>query len=240
MSDQTQHFVEHLAELRKRIIITLGTFFVALCGAFVFVDELLLWLTKDVEGKLQFLGPTDIIWLYLTLAGVFAIAVTIPVAGYQIWRFVSPGLRLHERRISLAYVPALALLFIAGLIFGYFVIYPMVLSFLTGLAQDQFELNYTAEKYIRFIINMTVPFGVLFEMPVVVMFLTSIGILNPMRWARMRRVAYFVLAVAAVSITPPDVVSDVLVIVPLFLLYEISVICSRWVHRRRLARLGSE
>ena len=85
---------------------------------------------------------------------------------------------------------------------------------------------YTAEKYFSFMVNMTVPFGVLFEMPVVVMFLTQIGVLSPKRMAKMRKLAYFVLAVTAVTITPPDIISDILVIIPLFLLYEISVTLS--------------
>lgn len=240
MPEQEQlHLTEHLAELRKRLIITLSTFMVALCGAFVYVADIYRWLTRDLETKLQTLGPTDVIWVYLMIAGVFAIAVTIPVAGYQVWKFIAPGLRPSERRASLAFIPALAVLFIVGLSFGYFVIYPMVLAFLNSLAGDSFQLNYTAEKYFRFMINMTVPFGVLFEMPVVIMFLTTLGILNPNRLAKARKMAYFLLTVTAVTITPPDIVSDVLVIVPLFLLYEISVGLSRVVYRRREARLAA-
>ncbi len=236
MSEQDMNLTEHLAELRKRLIVTLGAFVVALCGAFVYVDRIYVWLTREMDGKLLVLSPSDPLWVYFMIAGVFAIAVTIPVAGYQLWRFVSPGLRPVERRTSLAYIPALAVLFLIGLAFGYLVIYPMVLSFLGGLSAN-FVTSYTADKYLRFMINMTVPFGVLFEMPVIVMFLTSLGILNPTRLAKMRRVAYLVLTVVAVTITPPDIVSDVLVIIPLFLLYEISVGLSRFVYRKRLARL---
>ncbi|WP_199617870.1 twin-arginine translocase subunit TatC [Paenibacillus alkalitolerans] len=239
MTEQELHLTEHLAELRKRILITLGVFLAALCGAFIYVEQIYKWLTRDLDTKLQTLGPTDVLWVYLMIAGVFAIAVTIPVAGYQIWRFVVPGLKPTERRASLAYIPALAVLFVIGISFGYFVIYPMVLSFLNGLAAGTFETNYTAEKYFRFMINMTVPFGVLFEMPVVVMFLTTLGILNPVRLAKARKLAYFVLTIVAVTITPPDIVSDVLVIVPLFLLYEISVGLSRFVYVRRQARLDA-
>jgi sec-independent protein translocase protein TatC len=236
MNAAEQHLTEHLAELRRRILITLGVFLVALCGAFIYVEAIYDWLTRDLEDQLQVLGPTDVIWVYLMIAGVFAIAVTIPVAGFQIWKFVSPGLRSNERRTSLAYVPALAVLFVVGLAFGYFVIYPMVLSFLDSLSGN-FITAYTAEKYFRFMINMTVPFGVLFEMPVIVMFLTSLGILNPVRLAKMRKLAYFILTIVAVTITPPDFVSDVLVIVPLFLLYEISIGLSKIVYRKRLSKL---
>lgn len=236
MIDQEQHLTEHLAELRKRILVILGTFLVALCGALVYVESMYDLLTRGVPGKLQVLGPTDVIWVYLMIAGVFAIAVTIPVAGYQLWRFVVPGLSQIERRSSLAYIPALAVLFLIGLAFGYFIIYPMVLSFLDSLS-DNFVTAYTAEKYFRFMIHMTVPFGILFEMPVVIMFLTSLGILNPHRLSKMRKVAYLLLTIVAVSITPPDIVSDILVVVPLLLLYEISVGLSRIVYRKRAIRL---
>lgn len=239
MQQAEQHLTEHLAELRRRILVTLGVFLLALCAAFVYVEAIYNWLTRDLEDQLQVLGPTDVIWVYLMIAGVFAIAVTIPVAGFQLWRFVSPGLRPNERRTSLAYVPALAVLFVVGLSFGYFIIYPMVLSFLESLSGN-FVTAYTAEKYFRFMINMTVPFGILFEMPVIVMFLTSLGILNPLRLSKMRKLAYLILTVVAVTITPPDFVSDVLVIVPLFLLYEISIGLSRIVYRRRLKKLEAE
>lgn len=238
MKEQEQPLTQHLAELRKRLMFTLGAFLVALCGAFMYVEFIYDWLTRDLDVKLQTLGPTDVVWVYFMIAGVFAIAVTIPIAGFQLWRFVTPGLRSEERRASLAYIPALAVLFIIGLAFGYFVIYPMVLGFLEGLAQGVFETNYTADKYFRFMINMTVPFGILFEMPVIVMFLTTIGILNPVRLAKARKLAYFILAITAVLITPPDLVSDILVIVPLFLLYEISIGLSRIVFSRKAAQAG--
>ncbi|SEL99135.1 sec-independent protein translocase protein TatC [Paenibacillus sp. cl141a] len=236
VQEQELHLLEHLTELRKRILITLGTFLVALCAAFLYVEPLYEMLTRDVEGQLQVLGPTDVIWVYFMIAGVIALAVTMPVAGFQVWQFVVPGLSTVERRASLAYIPAIGGLFLAGLAFGYFIVYPMVLSFLDSLS-NHFITAYTAEKYFRFMINMTVPFGVLFEMPVVIMFLTSIGILNPLRLSKMRKIAYLLLTVAAVTITPPDFVSDILVIVPLFLLYEISIGLSRMVYHKRLNKL---
>ncbi|WP_274361527.1 twin-arginine translocase subunit TatC [Paenibacillus thermotolerans] len=240
MADRDLHLTEHLAELRKRLLITMGAFLVALFAAFFYVEDIYKWLTRDLGYKLQTLGPSDALWVYLMIACVFAIAVTIPIAGFQLWRFVSPGLKDNERRAALAYIPALAILFAVGISFGYFIIYPMVLDFLTSIAADTFETNYTAEKYFRFMINMTVPFGVLFEMPVVVMFLTSLGILNPIRLAKVRKMAYFILTIVAVTITPPDITSDVLVTVPLLLLYEISIGLSRFVFVRKQAKRNLE
>ncbi|TFE27808.1 twin-arginine translocase subunit TatC [Cohnella luojiensis] len=225
-------FVGHLDELRSRIIFTLIAFVVSLCGAFVYVKDLYKWLVRDLEQKLAILAPSDVIWVYFMLAGVVAIAVTIPVAGVQVWRFVKPAMSVNQQRTTLAYIPALALLFILGLSFGYFIIYPMVIGFLEKMADD-FETVYTAQKYFAFMLNMTVPFGFLFEMPAIVMFLTSIGILSPKRLAKARKLSYFLLTITAVMITPPDIVSDLLVVAPLLLLYEISVTLSKWVFRNR-------
>lgn len=225
-------FVGHLSEMRRRIIFTLIAFAVSLCGAFVYVKEIYRWLVRDLDQKLAILAPSDVIWVYFKLAGVVAIAVTLPVAAFQTWQFVKPALKPQEQRASLAYIPWIPLLFIGGIAFGYGIIYPMVLQFLEGMSGD-FEIVYTADKYFSFILNMTVPFGFLFEMPIAAMFLTRIGILNPKRLAKARKLSYFILTVTAVMITPPDIVSDVLVIIPLFLLYEISVALSKFIFRKK-------
>jgi sec-independent protein translocase protein TatC len=233
MNSQEVSFVLHLEELRKRIIITLSAFIVFLCAAFVFVKDVYDWLVRDVEGKLAILAPSDVIWVYFMLSGVFAVALTMPVLAWQAWSFVKPALRPSEYKATMSFIPALALLFLVGVCFGYFIVYPMVYAFLETLAVD-FETMYTAEKYFSFMINMTVPFGLLFEMPVIVMFLTQIGILTPQRLAKARKLSYFGLAITAVTITPPDPMSDILVIVPLFLLYEISVSLAKFVYRKKL------
>ncbi|MFC4597689.1 twin-arginine translocase subunit TatC [Cohnella hongkongensis] len=230
-------FVGHLGEMRRRIIFTLIAFLVSLCGAFVYVKEIYRWLVRDLEFKLAILAPSDVIWVYLKLAGVIAIAVTLPVAAYQIWLFVKPALKPQEQRATLAYIPWLPILFVGGIVFGYFVIYPMVLQFLEGMSGD-FSTLYTADKYFSFMLSMTLPFGLLFEMPVTVMFLTRIGVLSPARLAKGRKLSYFILTVTAVLITPPDIMSDVLVIIPLFVLFELSVGLSKWVHGKK-EKLGT-
>jgi sec-independent protein translocase protein TatC len=231
------HWTEHLAELRRRLLVVFGVFLAAFCGAFLCAERLYLWLTRDVEQPLQVLGPTDVLWVYVMIAGVAAITVTIPAAAYHVWRFVAPGLSREEIRLTLAYIPVMTLLFVIGLCFGYFLVYPMVLSFLNGMSAP-FTAEYTAQSYLRFMLHMTVPFGFLFELPVAVMFLTSLGVLHPERMAKMRKMAYLLLTVTAVTITPPDLISDVLVIVPLLALYEASVGLSRLMRRRKQTRLA--
>ena len=236
MEDKELNLVDHLEELRKRIIISALAFIVFFAIGFIYVDDIYKWFVRDLEVKLMVLGPSDIIWIYFMLATVVAVAGTIPVLALQIWLFVKPALRPVERRITLSYVPALFFLFLVGLSFGYFVIFPMVLKFLVNIGGDMFVTNFTADRYFSFIMNMTLPFGVLFELPVVVMFLTSLGIINPFLLAKIRKYAYFVLIIIAVVITPPDFMSDFVVTLPLLLLYEISINLSKFVYRKRLKK----
>src|SRR5690606_13119855 len=134
---------------------------------FIFVEDIYNWFVRDLDVKLIVLGPSDIIWIYFMLASVIAIAGTIPVLALQIWLFVKPALKPIERKVTLSYVPALFLLFIVGLAFGYFVIFPVLMQFLIELGGEMVVTNFTAEKYFRFILYTTLPFGFLFELPVV-------------------------------------------------------------------------
>ncbi|MDR7238556.1 twin-arginine translocase subunit TatC [Neobacillus drentensis] len=234
MNDKELNLVDHLEELRKRIIVSALAFVVFFIVGFIYVDDIYKWFVGNT--KLLVLGPSDIMWIYFMLATVVAVAGTIPVLALQIWLFVRPALRPIERKITISYVPALFFLFIIGLAFGYFIIFPMVLDFLVNMGRDMFVTNFTAERYFSFIMNMTLPFGVLFELPVVVMFLTSLGIINPFVLSKIRKYAYFVLIIIAIVITPPDFMSDFVVTVPLLLLYEISINLSKFVYRKRLKK----
>jgi sec-independent protein translocase protein TatC len=240
MEDKELQLVDHLDELRKRIIISAVAFVVFFIAGFIYVTDIYDWIVRDLDVKLIVLGPSDIIWVYFMIATVIAITGTIPVLASQLWMFVKPALKPIERKITLSYIPALFILFIVGISFGYFIIFPMVLEFLVSMGADMFVTNFTAERYFRFILNMTLPFGVLFELPAVVMFLTSLGIINPFVLAKIRKYAYFVLILIAIVITPPDFMSDFVVTLPLLLLYEISINLSKFVYKKRMKKLQDE
>ncbi|QED49564.1 twin-arginine translocase subunit TatC [Cytobacillus dafuensis] len=240
MKNQELTFVNHLGELRKRLIITLLAFIVFLFGSFMFVQEIYEWLIRDLNRDLAVLGPSEILWVYFMISGVSAFALTIPIAAHQTWLFVKPGLTKKERKITLAYIPGLFTLFVTGLSFGYFVVYPIVLNFLLSLSKGTFETMFTAEKYFKFMINLTLPFGLLFEIPLIAMFLTSIGVINPILLSKARKMSYFLLTLLAIFITPPDIMSDILVIVPLFVLYEFSVTLSKIVYRKKIKKQQSD
>ncbi|WP_139492540.1 twin-arginine translocase subunit TatC [Brevibacillus dissolubilis] len=230
---QEMNLIDHVADLRKRLLITFSTFIISVVVCFLYVEPIYEFLSSRSGEKLTVLGPLDILGIYMKLAAVGAIAITIPVAAYQLWRFVAPALTKQERKVTLMYVPALFLLFVFGVSFSYFVLFPMMYQFALGLAQGNFELLITANEYFNFLLNMTIPFGIIFEMPIVVLFLSQIGIVNPHRLGKLRKPAYLLLTIVSVTITPPDLVSDVLVIVPLFLLYEASILISRVVYRKQ-------
>lgn len=240
MEDKELQLVDHLDELRKRIIISAVAFVVFFIVGFIYVTDIYDWIVRDLDVKLIVLGPSDIIWVYFMIATVIAIAGTIPVLASQLWMFVKPALKPIEKRITLSYIPALFILFIVGLSFGYFIIFPMVLEFLVNMGADMFVTNFTAEKYFRFLMNMTLPFGVLFELPAVVMFLTALGIINPFVLSKIRKYAYFVLILIAIVITPPDFMSDFVVTLPLLLLYEISINLSKFVYKKRMRKLEEQ
>lgn len=230
---QDMPFLEHLTDLRRRLMIVLGAFFGSLVLCFLFVDHIYQELARRSGEKLAILGPGDILSIYVKLSAVGAIAVSIPIAAYQIWRFVVPALQERERKVALMYIPALFLLFLLGLSFSYFLLFPMTYEFVLGLSNGNFDLVITANDYFTFMFNLCLPFALLFELPVVVLFLSHLGIVNPHRLAKMRKPAYFVLALVSITITPPDLLSDILVIVPLLVLYECSIGISRVIHRKR-------
>jgi len=234
-SDNPMNFVGHLTDLRRRIIYTIIVLIASLIVSFLFVQRIYHFLIRPLLGQqLVVLGPTEVIRVYLIIAFLAALVPTLPFALFQLWRFVSPGLTVKERKTTLRYIPATVIMFLAGISFGYYIIFPMLFRFLKHLASAEFVMMFTAGNYFGFMTNLVVPFGFLFEMPLVVMFLTRIGIVNPVRLSKMRRYAYLVLVIVGSMLSPPDFVSHLSVTLPMILLYEISILISRIVYRRRL------
>lgn len=234
--DQSMNLVGHLDELRNRIIVTGVAFIIFFIAAFIYVQEIYDFFVRGLDFKLTVLSPTEIVWVYMQIAGIAAIALTIPVLAWQLWLFIRPALKPIEQKVTLSYIPALFILFIAGLCFGYFFIFPIVFDFLLGLAGENMQNMFTIEKYFGFLLRITLPFAILFELPVIVMFLTSLGIIDPVKLSKIRKYAYLVLAIVSAIVTPPDFLSQTLVMIPLCLLYEISIQLSKVVYRKKLKK----
>lgn len=240
INDKEMHLVDHLGELRKRIIWSAIIFIGFFVVGFIYMKDIYQYFTADLPFQLKVLGPGDIVWIYLIIASVFALVVTVPFICFQVWLFVRPALTPKERRVTLSYIPAIFLLFIGGLCFGYFGIQPLIFDFIMNLSKDMFDPMFTADKYFSFLLQVTFPFAIFFEVPIIVMFLTSIGIIEPKKLRKTRKYGYFVLVIVGTMISPPDFFLQIVVALPLIFIYEISIVLSSFVHRRKMKSNNEE
>ncbi|SOC39256.1 twin-arginine translocase subunit TatC [Ureibacillus acetophenoni] len=235
-----QTVIEHLEELRKRLIIIFITFVFTIAIGFWYAPKLLNILKQQPSAQgvdWNLFSYTDGILIYLKCAFILALLFTLPIALLQIWLFVKPGLTEHEAKGTIFFVPVSFLLFLIGLGFSYFILFPLMLDFLSSIntsigATETYGIN----QYFTLLFNLTIPIGVVFELPVVILFLTNLGIVTPTKLRKMRKVAYFILIVVGVSISPPDFISDFLIIIPLLLLFELSILVSSWSIKRQRAK----
>ncbi len=230
--------VDHIEELRKRIIFVLVFFLFAMILGLFIARPLVLFLQSAPEAQnipMNAFKLTDPFKVYLKFAFISALIITSPLALYQMWAFISPGLYKNERRITLGYIPISVILFLGGLAFSYFLLFPFVIKFI-GTLSALLNINemYGINEYFSFLLQLTLPFGFLFQLPIIIMFLTRLGILTPMLLVNIRKYAYFVILVIAGLITPPEIVSHLMVTFPLILLYEVSIIISRVSYKKAL------
>lgn len=238
--EQEYTLVEHLAELRKRLIIVAAAFIVTLIIGFALAPKILTFIKMQPTAahvEWNVFGYTDGLMIYLSCALVISLLITLPIALHQIWLFVKPGLDEEEAKGTVIFIPVSFFLFLAGISFSYFLLFPLMLNFMSNINESIGAIEtYGMKQYFSFMFNLLIPVGIVFELPVVILFLTKLGIVTPDKLRRMRKVAYFILVVVGVSISPPDFVSDILIIIPLLLLFEISIWVSSVSVKRKLAK----
>lgn len=230
---------EHIGELRKRVIYVIITLVIGLVLGLIAANPAYDYLMSKKPANtisLHTFSLWDGIGMYMKFAFVIALIFALPVIFYQLWAFVKPALRESEQRSTLKYIPFALIMFLIGLSFAYFVVFPLAFHFTRSVSQNlQLQETFGIAQYFEFLFNIVIPISLLFELPLVIMFLTAIRILNPIRLRKMRRVAYFVMVLIGTMITPPDIVSDLLVAIPLVLLYEASVFLSGAVYKKQIA-----
>lgn len=238
MNEKEMSVYEHIGELRKRLIIVAVFFLAAMVGGFLLAEPTIVYLQHADEAKevtMNAFRLTDPIKVYMQFAFIIAAILTSPVILFQLWAFVAPGLYEKERKVTLSYIPISVFLFLGGISFAYFILFPYIVDFMNRVADDlHIQQVIGINEYFSFLIQLTIPFGLLFQLPVVVMFLTRLGIVTPMLLGKIRKYAYFALLVIAAFITPPEVLSLIMVTIPLLILYEISIVISRISYRKAL------
>ena len=241
-------FLDHLEELRWRLIWSLGAAILGAILGFLIVTRfnVLGILVDPIEPflggeKLGFLNPTDPFFITLKLAVIVGLILASPIIIYHIWSFLSPALLPSEKR---AIVPSLymgLLLFAGGVAMAYYLVVPMTLQFTLSFQTEAMQQMITIDKHLGFMIRLLLAFGIVFELPVVILILSVLGIVTPEFLTEKRRYAIAGIAILSSVLTPGDVITvTVMMMVPLMLLYEFSIVISRVVSRRRIAAAAAE
>lgn len=238
-TEEAMSLVEHLTELRKRVIRVVIVLVLGMVVGLIAAKPMIKYITSMPPANsidlLNVFSPWDSIKLYMNCALITGLIITLPVALYQLWAFMKPGLRAEEQKASLMFVPFAFALFLVGLAFGYFVVFRMAFMFATSITESlNLKETYGISQYFSFMFNILIPLSLLFELPIVVMFLTKLRLMNPARLRKMRRYAYMILVIVATMITPPDAASAIIVFLPMIVLYEFSVFLSGVVYRKQL------
>ena len=253
-------FLDHLEELRWRVIRALGA--VVGVGILFFLFNQTLfdivvmgpaqaefityqWICQaseilcftPPEISMQAIGFGEAFIMSIKVSFILGFIVAFPYVFYQFWRFVKPGLYEKEQRVTRGVVIICSLLFVLGVSFGYFVIAPFATNFLMGYTLPGVENIPTLSSYLGYMIMFTVPAGAIFELPIVVYFLSKLGLVTPEFMRKYRRHSFVVILLLAAMITPPDVFTQFLIGIPLYFLYEISILISARVNKQEEEKL---
>ena len=220
--------VEHLSDLRRCLIHSLMGILLGFVICWALSAEIFDLVRYPIapflkEGGLVFTHPMDKFLAHIKVSLLSGIIVTCPYWIYQIWKFVSPGLYIHEKRYTIGFIFLGSIFFLSGVVFVYFLVLPMALKFLLMFGGGTDSPMITIEEYLSFFVLLTLTFGIAFEMPLILTILSWMGMVDYQFLKEKRRWAFVALAVLAALLTPPDVISMFAMLVPLFILYELSI-----------------
>ncbi len=232
-------FLEHLEELRRRIIYSLGAVAVAFFACWYYADRLYAVMKRPIDKALVanhmptdlvYLNPTEPFNMYMKIGFIAAVFVASPFVLYQVWAFIAPGLYRHERRYVVPFMVSTVFLFLAGGIFAYWIVYPAALQFLISYGH-QFKPMITIGEYTDLFLTIIIGMGVIFEMPILVFFLSLMGIMSPgWMWRNFRYSILIIFIIAAIVTPTTDIMNMCIFAAPMVALYGISILVARLVH----------
>ena len=237
MSLPEESFLSHLVELRDRLIRAMLSILIVFLCLFPWAKDLYALLAQPLLATLPKGGQmiaTDVVGVFLVpmkVALMVAFLIALPYVLYQVWAFVAPGLYTHEKRLALPLVGASVVLFFTGMAFAYFLVFPTVFGFMAQVAPEGVAWMTDIEKYLSFVMGTFVAFGVAFEVPVIVVVLVLTGIVDLAKLKEWRSYVIVGAFVVAAIFTPPDVVSQLMLAIPLCLLYELGMLMARFVRK---------
>jgi sec-independent protein translocase protein TatC len=226
--------VEHLTELRTRLVVALAAVGLGFLVAFVFHTYIIEWLTKPLpdDKHLVTFGVTEPFFTAVKVSLFTGLACALPVVLYQLWSFLAPAVEEHAQRVVSTFVAIATLLLIVGVLFGYYVLLPRALEFLTNFDDNLYTVQIRASYYYSFVSAVLIGMGLVFELPIFILALVRLGVLTSARLRRNRRIGFFLAVVVAVLLPTVDPVSLAFEALPLILLLELSIWLSVFMERR--------
>ena len=238
--DEKLPFTSHLEELRKRLIICFIAVGIGFCICYAFSKRLFeilmlpLLTAMPPDEKLIYTGLPEAFFTYLKVAFLAGILLAIPVIMYQVWMFIAPGLYNKEKRWALPVVFLSSVFFLGGALFGYFVVFPFGFKFFMGFASESIKPLPSMKEYLGFSTKLLFAFGIVFELPLFITFLAKLGIVDVQFLKTKRKYAILLFFVFASILTPPDVITQVMMAGPLILLYEVSILGAKVFGKKRV------
>lgn len=214
--------IDHLGELRGRIIVALVGMIIGTVVSYYYVDDIIQILIAPA-GKLYYTKPTEAFFTYMKISIISGLIVSSPVWFYQIWAFIIPALSKGEKKVTFLIVPSAISLFIIGVLFSYYLVLPTAIEFFIGFGTDGLQPLFSIGQYIDFVVGFIIPFGITFELPLIIVALGALGILSSQRVRSFRKIFILLAFIVGGAISPtPDMLSQTMIAGPMVLLYEIS------------------
>ncbi len=241
MTDQelfSQSFLAHIVELRNRLIRCIVVVLVIVIGLFAFSNDLYLYISEPLRAQLpetSTMIATDVASPFLTpfkLTLVLSFFAAMPFILYQVWAFAAPGLYKKEKIIMLPLFFSSVFLFYGGMAFAYYAVFPLVFLFFTSIGPEGVAVMTDIRSYLDFVLKLFFAFGLSFEIPIAVVILSWVGAVNPDELAKKRPYVFVLCFVLGMLLTPPDIISQTLLAVPMWLLFEVGIFFGRLVHKK--------
>lgn len=232
IDDGSMSIIAHLEELRWRLIRAILAVLVCSGICYCFIEEIMTFISEPI-GKLYYLQPSEAFFTYLKVSIFCGFILALPIVFYQIWCFILPALTIKERYIAAVIVPSSVILFLSGLAFSFFLVMPAALKFFGGFGSDSLMPMFSVARYFDFLFSFILPFGFVFELPLVIVIAAKLGFLSSKFLRDKRRYVIFLSFVIGAIITPtPDIFTQIMVALPMIILHELSYFIVRFVLRK--------
>lgn len=234
-TDQAQPLITHLLELRNRLLYVILTVLIIFACLFSFANDIYTYVSEPLRSLLPegaTMIATDVASPFLTpfkLTGVLAVFLAVPFILYQAWAFIAPGMYKHEKRIAIPLLVSSVLLFYAGIAFAYYVVFPLIFGFFTSIAPEGVSIMTDINSYLNFILKLFFAFGIAFEIPIATILLIWTGVTTSDNLAAKRPYVVVVCFIFGMLLTPPDIISQSLLAIPVWILFEVGILAGRMI-----------